>query len=286
MSLMEKIGTRLVFADGDTDALLIATGVRPESCIEAQCMENPGLVANCHTAFADAGSEIIRTNSFGANSVRLASFGLADHVNEINWQAAQIARQSVKGRDVTVAGSVGPLPTNDLPRHEVAAVFREQIGALLDGGAQMIFFEAFGDLDDLLVALEIKYSLHHCPAVCSLSFSNAGTLADGTTLAAAFAKLANADADILGISCSQKSCLALAAAAHELSLSTPCTISLSRMPADKPDPEEFASTCPALARVGVGIIAGGSGILAKHLAAARKNTTNPSGETLADGPSS
>jgi len=268
MSIIAEIGTRLVVADGDNGALLAAEGLVPNSCVEAFCVENPGLVADGHRAFAEAGAEIIRTNSFGANGLRLAALGLGDHVNEINWQAAQIARQAVKGLQVAVAGSVGPLPANDLPRKEVAAIFREQIGALLDGGAQLIFFEAFPDIESLLVALEVKYSLHHCPAICSLAFTTSGTLADGTTLAAAFAKLVAADADILGITGSSfGSCEALATVSHALSLPSPVALSLSRSPQVPLTPEEYSAGCDALARLGAGLMAGGAGIEPRHIAA-------------------
>jgi len=192
MSILEKIESRVVLADGRIGAILASR----RSPVEALCMEAPEVVAEVHTAFADAGSEIIRTNSFAANSLALAAHGLEKHVNEINWQASQIARQAMKGRDVIVAGSVGPLPIAKHPDAE--AIFREQIGALLDGGAQMIFFEGFTDLSELLLALGVKYSLHHCPALCAMNFDATGHLADGVSAATAFSKLKRNEADLVG----------------------------------------------------------------------------------------
>lgn len=192
MSILEKIESRVVLADGRVGAILESR----RTPVEALCMESPDAVAAVHAAFADAGSEIVRTNSYAANSLALAEHGLEKHVNEINWQASQIARQAVKGRDVTVAGSVGPLP---IARHpDAEGIFREQIGALLDGGAQMIFFEGFTDLAELLIALEVKYSLHHCPALCAMKFNTTGHLADGVSAATAFSQLKRNEADIVG----------------------------------------------------------------------------------------
>ena len=192
MSILEEIESRVVLADSRIGAILASR----RAPVEVLCMEDPEVVAEVHTAFADAGSEIIRTNSFAANSLVLAAHGLEKHVNEINWQASQIARQAMKGRDVTVAGSVGPLPIAKHPDAE--AIFREQIGALLDGGAQMIFFEDFTDLAELLIALQVKYSLHHCPALCAMNFDATGHLADGVSAATAFSQLKRNEADIVG----------------------------------------------------------------------------------------
>src|SRR5439155_22573561 len=107
-----------------------------------------------------------------------------------------------RGKNVYVAGSVGPLGISaDQARErniDRAAIFREQIGALLDGGVDLIFLETFSDLDELALALHVKQSLHHCPAVCSIACSEEGRLPSGLLLSEAFAKLRELDADIIG----------------------------------------------------------------------------------------
>src|SRR5580658_2743027 len=120
----------------------------------------------------------METHSLRANALRLARHGLEHRVNEINWSAAQLAKDAARGKGVYVAGSVGPLGiTADQAREQGINredVFKEQVGALLDGGVNLIFFETFTDLDELLLALYVKKSLHHCPTVCSLSCSEEG----------------------------------------------------------------------------------------------------------------
>ena len=132
------------------------------------------------------GAQVIETNSFGANRVRLARFGLDHQVSEINWRAAQVAREAVKGRsDVFVGGSVGPLSfrpaDGEFSADDRKALFREQIGALLDGGCNLIFLETFTALDELLLALEVFQNLSNIPVVTSLAVSEEGRLVSGQT---------------------------------------------------------------------------------------------------------
>ncbi len=75
------------------------------------------------------------------------------------------------------------------------------MGALLDGGVDLIFLETFQDLDELLLALRVKHSLHHCPAICSLTPNENGQLSGGIPLEDAFKELLQSDAEILGINC-------------------------------------------------------------------------------------
>ncbi len=278
MSLLEQLDREIFLADGAMGTLLLERGADPGSCLEALCVESPDLVTAVHTEYADAGARIIRTHSFRANALHLEKFGLAGHVNEINWQAAQIARQAVKGRRVTVAGSVGPLGEPGLNREEKARIFRTQIGALLDGGVRLIFFETFQDIDELLLALEVKYSLHHCPAVCSLAFNGEGFLPDGLSIAEAFEKLRRNDAEIVGLNCINGP----AAAIRLLEAGVPGDLPVAVFPnAGLPEvregrpfysltPEAFADAAVRLAALGPRIIGGCCGTTPAHIAAAAK----------------
>lgn len=253
MSILEKIESRVVLADGRVGAILASR----RTPVEALCMETPEVVAGVHAAFADAGSEIVRTNSFAANSLSLAEHGLEKHVNEINWQASQIARQALKGRDVTVAGSVGPLP---IARHpDAEGIFREQIGALLDGGAQMIFFEGFTDLAELLIALEVKYSLHHCPALCAMKFNTTGHLADGVSAATVFSQLKRNEADIVGTNYFE----GLESLIRQSGLPTAVSI-------DEPHIAEFANLVTKCEGFGARVIASFNALTPRYIATARQ----------------
>ncbi len=276
MSILERIGGEIVLADGAMGTLLIERGADPGSCLEALCLDSPELVAQVHSDYAAAGAKIIRTNSFRANSLHLGKFRLGHRVNEINWQAAQIARQAVKGLGITVAGSVGPLCHPELSDAEKSTLFRAQIGALLDGGAQMIVLETFQDPGELVLALEAKYSLHHCPAVCSMAFDRTGRLPDGTTVAAAFEKLRRSDAEIVGMNCSNGPGELIAL----LKSGIPTELPLAVFPnAGLPEPggggavysltpEDFASAVVTIASLGPRIIGGCCGTTPAHIAAA------------------
>ncbi len=276
MSLLEQIDREILLADGAMGTLLLERGVDPGSCLEALCVESPDLVAAIHTEYADAGARIIRTHSFRANALHLEKFGLAGHVNEINWQAAQIARQAVKGRRVTVAGSVGPLGEPGLDREEKTRIFRTQIGALLDGGVRLIFFETFQDVDELLLALEVKYSLHHCPAICSLAFNGEGFLPDGQSIAEVFEKLRRNDAEIAGLNCVNGPDIAIRLLEGGVPGDLPVAIfpnaGLPEIRNGKPfyslTPEAFAAAVVKLAGLGPRIIGGCCGTTPAHIAAA------------------
>ncbi len=205
MDFLDELQSRVLPGDGAMGTELIAAGRSPGECLEELCVSQPDLVRGLHDQYIAAGARIIEANSFGANALRLAKHGHEHRVSEINWSAAQLAKDAAKGHDVYVAGSVGPLgitaaeaKAQGIDRH---AIFTEQIGALLDGGCRVIMLETFQDVDELLIALHAKQSLHHCPVVTSLVCDASGRLADGTTLAAAFERLRAADADVVGINC-------------------------------------------------------------------------------------
>ena len=253
------------------------------------------VVQAVHEQAIGAGARLIRTNTFGANAVRLARHGHGHRVSEINWSAAQLAKDAARGTGVHVAGSVGPLgigaaeaQARGIDREEV---FTEQIGALLDGGARVIFLETFLDLEELLIAVQVKHSLHHCPVIASLACPDDGRLPDGTTLAEAFAKLRAADADVVGINCVNGPAVAVRllqgiAYGGPLAAFPSAGLPVQReggrgWPATAAD---FAQAAGELARQGVRLIGGCCGTgpthvaaIAEALAAFAKETETPSG---------
>ena len=184
---------------------MLLDGHPPGPCLEELCVSDPDRVLSIHAGFIEAGARLIRTNSFGANAVRLARHGFANRVNEFAWTAARLGRDAVRGKPVFVAGSVGPLGIDaaELTARGLdrKAVFQEQIGALLDGGVDLVFLETFYDLDELLLALDIKHALHHCPVVCSLACPPGGRLPSGLPVGEVFARLVERGADVVGFNC-------------------------------------------------------------------------------------
>jgi homocysteine S-methyltransferase len=278
MDLLDELQSRVLIADGAMGTELFAAGVPRRACLEELCVSQPELVQRVHESYLAAGARMIRANSFGANAVRLAAHGLDHRVNEINWTAAQLAVESAKPAKARVAGSVGPLGFTGA---EAAArgidredVFEEQIGALLDGGVRVIVLETFTDLDELLIAIEAKQSLHHCPVIASVACDAAGRLPGGITLADAFAKLHAADADLVAVKC-----VAITAAILEALAPLPPDATLAIFPsAGLPTehdgrlvypvtPEQFARDAFAAATRGARLIGGCCGAGPAHIAA-------------------
>lgn len=205
MDFLDELEHSILPGDGAIGTQLMAANVPIERCFEELCVSQPELIARVHADYIAAGARVVETNSFGANAVRLEKHGFEKRVNEINWSAAQLARQAVRGKSVYVAGSVGPMGiTADQARErgiDRKAAFQEQMGALLDGKVDLIFLETFLDLDELILALEVKQALHHCPVVCSLACTEEGRLPSGVTLVEAFEKLRALGADVVGVNC-------------------------------------------------------------------------------------
>ncbi len=207
MDLLDELSTRVLCGDGAMGTTLMEVADVPfDRCLEEFCLSAPDLVAKIHGQYIEAGARVIETNSFGANAARLERHGFENQVRELNTAAARLARQAARGKEgVFVAGSVGPLGiTADAAREQNidrCAVFAEQIGALIDGGVDLIFFETFLDLDELLLALEVKQGLHALPALCSVACAEEGRLSSGLPVTEAFVKLRAAGAAIVGVNC-------------------------------------------------------------------------------------
>lgn len=205
MDFLDELNSGLLCGDGAMGTEILARTGSLEICLEEFVVSQPDLITAIHSDYLAAGARLIETNSFGSNAVRLARFGQENRVNEFNWTAAQLARAAAKGKNAWVAGSVGPIGITAEAAAEQGidrqAVFQEQIGALLDGGSQVIQLETFRDLDEILIALAVKHSLHHCPVICSLVSGENGRLASGQTIVDAFRILTDAGADVVGLNC-------------------------------------------------------------------------------------
>jgi methionine synthase I (cobalamin-dependent) len=205
MDLLEELETRVLCGDGAIGSLLLEAGIPRTRCFEELCVSEPDRIRAIHKEYVRAGARVIETNSFGANAVRLGGFGFPERVAEINRAAAKLAQGAAGNDDVYVAGSVGPLGITgeEAARRGIdrASCFREQIGALLEGGVDLVFFETFTDLDEMTIALLAKKELGDVPEICSFACATDGRLSCGVSLPDAFTKVRGMGAKIVGVNC-------------------------------------------------------------------------------------
>jgi homocysteine S-methyltransferase len=205
MDLLEELQTRVLCGDGAMGTVLMEDGVPREHCLEELCVTEPDRIEKIHQQYIGAGARVIETNTFGANAVRLERFGFESRVAEINRAAAALAAKTARGKDVYVAGSVGPLGINgDEARArgiDRLACFREQISALLEGGVDLIFFETFMDFEEMEIALRARKEIDGSLAICSFACTEQGRIASGMLLVDAWTKLRDLNAQIVGINC-------------------------------------------------------------------------------------
>jgi len=283
-NLLDILNERIVLGDGATGTYLYDLGVPLNHCLEEVNLSLPDLLARLYREYADAGAQVIETNSFGANRVRLARYGLDHQVSEINRRAAEVAREALQGKsDVFVGGSVGPLglrpADGEFSLDARKELFREQIGALLEGGCDLIFLETFIALDELLLALGVFKSLAQVPVVTSLAVAEEGRLVSGETFAEAVKILRAAGADVVGLN----GTAGPQAAVHllsKLAVNEGDLISVYAS-AGKPEfyegrfsyaasPEYFADTLPRWVEEGARLIGGDYGTRPEHIAAMAK----------------
>jgi homocysteine S-methyltransferase len=207
-NFLARIKQSPVLCDGAMGTLLYAKGVFINRSYDELNLSQPDLIRAIHHDYLQAGAEIIETNTFGANSFRLARHSLADKVRDINLAGARIAREAAKSFDVWVAGSVGPLGTRIEPLgktsfEEARNAFREQIAALVEGGIDLLILETFGYLEEIhqamLAAKDVSSSL---PIVAQVTIDEDSNCLDGSDPETFAPKLVEWGADVLGCNCS------------------------------------------------------------------------------------
>src|ERR687891_423297 len=152
---------------------LISSAVPRLRTPEEANIRAPDAVLSLHVSFINAGAELIETNTFGANRRKLATHYLEDEFERINSAAVRLAREAreVTGKDVFIAGSIGPLgDLGDVWPEERGRLFAEQASILEGRGANLFMIETFFDLDELVVAVEAVRGVTSLPIVALMTF--------------------------------------------------------------------------------------------------------------------
>lgn len=207
--LIEFLQDKTVVFDGAMGSMLISQGLAPGESPESWNLEKPEIVAEIHSRYYAAGSDVVHTNSFGGNPVKLADCGLSDRVEHINRRAAEITR-SVCPAGKMVAGDLGPTgkflkPLGDLDPRDAELCYRRQAEALLTGGADLISIETMFSLEEALAAVRGTRSLGNVFIIASLTYNRTQKgfftmMGDG--VAKSVNALEDAGADAVGSNCS------------------------------------------------------------------------------------
>jgi len=259
--------------------MLYDRGVFVNQSFEALNLTRPDLVVEVHRAYVDAGADVIETNTFGANQLKLGGFGLADRFVEINVVGARLARQAA-GASGYVAGAIGPLGVKvgdgGSTRVEVAEThFAEQAAALLEGGVDLLLLETFGALGELEAAVRAVRRLSALPVVAQMATGEDGLSLDGVTPEQFALTLSAHGATMVGVNCGAGPASTLETVERMAEVTD---VPLSAQPnAGGPQevegrrlvlssPEFLASYARRYVAVGVGLVGGCCGTTPAHIA--------------------
>jgi methionine synthase / methylenetetrahydrofolate reductase (NADH) len=208
-ALLERLAQGPMIADGAMGTLLNQRGIGFEHCFDELNLSKPTLIESVHRDYLVAGAELIETNTFGANALRLAAHGLEDKVRLIARQGVKVARaaREIVGTNAFVAGSVGPLgkalePFGPVPVAEAESAFRAAAEGLLEGGCDGFILETFQDLNEILAALRaVRRVTLDLPIIAQMTYGTDGKTLYGHTPTLAVQMLRQAGASVVGINC-------------------------------------------------------------------------------------
>ncbi|MCS6830471.1 MAG: homocysteine S-methyltransferase family protein [bacterium] len=203
--LHEVASGKLLVSDGAMGTMLQSLGLGVGQCPELWNLTHPERVQQVHRAYLQAGANLLTTNTFGGNRIRLAAHGLGNHLAEINRRAVDLARE-VAEDTAAVMASVGPTgallePLGDLSEEQAFEVFSEQIDALREGGADTVILETFMALEEIVIALRAAKA-QGMRVIASMSFGTGERTMMGVTPEQAAATLVEEGAQVVGANCS------------------------------------------------------------------------------------
>jgi len=263
--------------DGAMGTLLYSRGVFVNVCYDELNLSRPQLVSSIHAEYVAAGAEVLETNTFGANPVKLSSYGLEDRTEELNRVAAELAKTAASGQAV-VAGAIGPLgiriePWGPTSLAEATHFFRRQVSGLLEGGVQGFVLETFSDMSEIGCAIEAVRACCDLPIFAQMTLGQDGKTAYGSDAPHVAAGLEAAGAHVIGLNCSVGPAVMLDAIedmseATSLPLSAQPNAGLPRTVRDRKmylaSPEYMGQYASRMIDVGVSFVGGCCGTTPDH----------------------
>ena len=284
MKLKEALKSRVLTADGAMGTLLYSYGL--DYCHEEMNLVRPELIEKIHSEYIVAGADIIQTNTYGANAIKLARYGLESKVVEINEAAIRLAKNAAKPGGQFVLGSIGGIRgvrKNDTTLEEILSSVKEQAEVLIKGEIDGLLLETYYDFEELTATLKLLRGLTELPIIAQVSMQEVGVLSNGLTLNEAFSELEKLGADLVGVNCKLGpyhtiQALETVELPEQAYISAYPNASLLDLDEGRviyeSEVDYFARAALELAKQGVRIIGGCCGTTPKHIEAVKKKLAN------------
>ncbi len=206
---LERLSRAPLLADGAMGTQLYERGTGFDQSFDGLNLSRPTVVESVHRDYLAAGAELIESNTFGCNEVRLAPHGLGEKVRVIARQGVKVARaaREIVGVNAFVAGSIGPLgkplePFGSIAVADAERFFRATAEGLLEGGCDCFILETFQDLNEILAALRsVRRVSLDLPIIAQMTYGQDGKTLYGHTPTLAVRALKQAGADVVGLNC-------------------------------------------------------------------------------------
>ncbi len=279
----DLIKERTLLCDGAMGTMLQNAGIAAGKCPELLNVEDPDTIRSVHRAYIQAGADIIETNTFGGNPVKLSTYGLDNRTEELNRAAVKIALDAADGRAL-VGASIGPTgrfvtPVGDMTFEETLDTFSRQARAVVDAGAHLILLETFSDIKEIRAAAIAIRSVTDIPILAHMTFEPSGLTLLGSTPEAAAVTLEAAGVDGIGSNCGLGpdgifDVLVRMSSVTDLPLLAMPNAGMPRLEGDRTvfpaSPEEMAEPVPQFLGIGTALIGGCCGTTPEHISRMRE----------------
>ncbi|MEK3937014.1 bifunctional homocysteine S-methyltransferase/methylenetetrahydrofolate reductase [Sporosarcina sp. FSL W7-1349] len=202
MSLLDKLKTDVLTADGAIGTLLYSYGI--DFCYEELNVEKPEIIEKIHQDYIQAGADVIQTNTYSANALKLARYGMEDRVKEFNEAAIQIAKKAAAPGGQFVLGTIGGIRgirKSDATLQEIQSIVQQQAQHLLMGDPDGILLETYYDFEELSAVVQLLRTMTDTPIIAQVSMDEPGVLQNGLSLNEALHRLEALGADVVGVNC-------------------------------------------------------------------------------------